>query len=724
VRALVLVPLPEGVPWQTAMMVALRGQAATWGGAANLVVPWTSDLLERPELWAIARALDPDVVCVARAKGPDLLGTVREDDPLLGVRNVLGPINKAESEAVLSEFGRRLPVLQRNGQPRVLFSGGNGLSFPGVSVDAIGGELGPARGLRCSKDIDLGLMLAAEAGDVTEAMVETLARRRAVVDSDDLAPAAARERVFRGPLQPGANGVWSLSETGLRWLFPVSDAPVTVSVVVGDSPWDFALGYALRRMTGLAWWLPTSVVSAPFTVPSLLLRVDVIGSHAERAVVLSVSDRSAATRLAAEFSTSSSDAREWTAPADLLSDLEQPAARLLTRAPGLETLALEDGATGFLPPELPAIGEAFREHIYWMAEVIGRNWQPLPDSRLSAEIVRLAGYDGQHARPTRAGVAYLCPHFMRSSDDLEGEVVRPAIAVLDLHDQLAAVLATKGWRLEPSDKGQYAEGAARLFGGDDELAAALAAPSWWGALSALGAHAQPAGTPRGWKLTDQRTYYALDEIEVIRAETKLETELAELLERRILNRGLVFRCPICRLKGWYGSDELAERLRCARCREPFALTDRGWQPAAEPQWRYRLNELLWQLLMNHGDIPLRAVRETLGVGTAEIASPAASLHEQDLWAPQDDTPIELDICAQIGPQLWIGEAKLANSLGTAREARAKLARLRQAAEIIRPHGILLVTASDTWTDRTRELAGKAFRGLPAELRFASSRRPE
>ena len=149
--------------------------------------------------------------------------------------------------------------------------------------------------------------------------------------------------------------------------------------------------------------------------------------------------------------------------------------------------------------------------------------------------------------------------------------------------------------------------------------------------------------------------------------------MVELLGGAIVMRGLVFRCPLCRLKAWYGADELADRLRCARCREPFALTDCGWQPGTEPQWRYRLNELLWQLLMHNGDVPLRALRETLGIGRRQVRQPTASLHEHDLWPPGAETPIELDICAQRGPELWIGEAKVANSLGGEPQARAKLA---------------------------------------------------
>jgi hypothetical protein len=495
-------------------------------------------------------------------------------------------------------------------------------------------------------------------------------------------------------------------------------------VIVGDDPWDFALGYALRRLTSLAWWLPTTVLGDPLTVPWLIHRVEQIGEFSEHGTVASFSDHAAAESLAEELSTAASDGRVWSVAEDALDPLDDRPSRLLSQAPGLETIALQDGETGFLPPELPEVGEAPGQRIYWMSELLGDNWQPLPDARLAASLVRLPSYDSSSARPTRSGVAYLSPHFIRMSDDMAAESVRPRIAVLGLREQLAAILTEIGWRLEPSDKGQYAAGAANLFGGDDGLREALSSSDWWGALSSLRSDTTLDQERRGWKLADQRTYYELAELEAIRAETRLDPDVPELLESRIILRGLVFRCPLCRLKAWYGADELADRLRCARCREPFALTDRGWQPETEPQWRYRLNEMLWQLLSHNGDVPMRALRESLGIGKDEVRVPTTSLHEQDLWDPDRDSPIELDICAQRGPELWIGEAKIANNLGSEREARAKLEGLRSAAQILRPHGILFVTASEGWSARTIEIARGMLGELPTELRFERCIRPE
>ena len=157
---------------------------------------------------------------------------------------------------------------------------------------------------------------------------------------------------------------------------------------------------------------------------------------------------------------------------------------------------------------------------------------------------------------------------------------------------------------------------------------------------------------------------------------------------------------------------MAERLRCARCRRPFTLTEPGWQPPqAEPQWRYRLAEVFWQLLEHNGDLPLRALREVLGLGAGD-RRPAAWVHEHDLWAPGAEHPIELDICAQRGPELWIGEAKLTDNMGKGRQEKKKLQSLREAAELLQPHGIVLVTAESAWSPRT-QLTAEAVLQHPA-----------
>ena len=196
-------------------------------------------------------------------------------------------------------------------------------------------------------------MLAAESGDLADSAISRMARRGAVVTPHDLPGDDARNRVLQGPDRPGDSGAWTLSEAGLRWLRPVSRNPVTVSVVVGDKPWDFALGYALRRLTGLAWWLPTSVLADPWATHWILHRIDEIADLAERGSVASLSDPGLAKSLAEQLATATSNSREWSVADNALEALRERPSRLLSRVPGLEVFALQDGETGYLPPELP-----------------------------------------------------------------------------------------------------------------------------------------------------------------------------------------------------------------------------------------------------------------------------------------------------------------------------------------------------------------------------------
>jgi hypothetical protein len=70
-------------------------------------------------------------------------------------------------------------------------------------------------------------------------------------------------------------------------LTPVSTEDPVVSVVVGDDPWDFAIAYALRRNTSLAWWIPRSLANNRSALARLALRVRTLGQDASEGVVLS-----------------------------------------------------------------------------------------------------------------------------------------------------------------------------------------------------------------------------------------------------------------------------------------------------------------------------------------------------------------------------------------------------------------------------------------------------
>ena len=121
------------------------------------------------------------------------------------------------------------------------------------------------------------------------------------------------------------------------------------------------------------------------------------------------------------------------------------------------------------------------------------------------------------------------------------------------------------------------------------------------------------------------------------------------------------------------------------------------------RWFYRLAEVAWQFLDANGDLPIRGIFQELWDTDAVMdATP-----ELDLWEPGATTPIEIDICVQRGPELWIGEAKVSDKLGTAAEENAKLSKLASAASMLGAHGVLFVTAADDFRATTKaRIAGK------------------
>src|SRR5947207_12627411 len=62
VRGLFAVKLEDDVPWPEQFIAALRNQCLTWGGQANLPVPWSSNIEDNPLFWRIVEAQDPDIV--------------------------------------------------------------------------------------------------------------------------------------------------------------------------------------------------------------------------------------------------------------------------------------------------------------------------------------------------------------------------------------------------------------------------------------------------------------------------------------------------------------------------------------------------------------------------------------------------------------------------------------------------------------------------------------
>jgi hypothetical protein len=108
--------------------------------------------------------------------------------------------------------------------------------------------------------------------------------------------------------------------------------------------------------------------------------------------------------------------------------------------------------------------------------------------------------------------------------------------------------------------------------------------------------------------------------------------------------------------------------------------------------------MVWQFLDGNGDIPLRTVAAAI---PDEWGMAVGRCFEAVLT--RDGKPVvELDFCASRDGHLYIGEAKLPDTLGSsAKKENERLSKLEKAA-VLRADVIVLATGAETWKQSTRE----------------------
>jgi hypothetical protein len=92
---------------------------------------------------------------------------------------------------------------------------------------------------------------------------------------------------------------------------------------------------------------------------------------------------------------------------------------------------------------------------------------------------------------------------------------------------------------------------------------------------------------------------------------------------------------------------------------------------------------------------------------------------------RDGKPVvELDFCASRNGHLYIGEAKLPDTLGSsAMRENQRLSKLEKAAAVLRADIIVLATGAEAWQQSTRTRAEARFPGPWPRLLPISASRP-
>lgn len=709
----------QGVHWLRMFESALAAQARFWGGHGNLLFPLTKDFTERELFWALADVFDADSFATYAPTWREMadIAPVVYDETVANWRADISErfshdeaerfVAEANGEAALHPsvgdeqitlINRRLAPLSDPGpESRSLewFDGSNPAHWPFTEISHFE-ELPPAISIPKSRGLGAArrLLLTALEGRAPATLLAGLAER----GIESVEHTVSKYEIYgmvRGRNQPDLPGPWDLSMFGVSTFHTGRLLQLPVALVVGDSPWDFALFYALLRMTGRAWWLP-SWLRRDRSYTMFLESSIQFGSYndAREPVVVSTSSIQARDEVARTVSESSGGQLEIADWQDVLPD--DPMRVLGSDTPGRSRVApLVEGRVLELDTPVPTIARTKRPaEMRWISEARSAEWAPVRNRALARQL--LAG-DSDLVRTSRNGVAYFSTSsLILSGASLESVVVRPSLRPLPLADQVQALLHRKGWSCAASDKAIYALEAMKLFGGFDALCDAILSPDIRTILDAYRAKDGPG--PR--LSSDGRKYLTYGHFEGLLEVDDAAPVIEPLIDQGVLARGVVLKCARCRQAAWHSAALTPKSFHCDRCGLDQDANRAAWFDTAEPVLSYRLAEVVFQLLEHNGALPLLAAKAAFG----ESDSPVGRGYELTV-APPGEKAQEVDIFQSDGYRLWIGEASVKPQLSSKR-----LDFISRLAEVVDAYGVLLATSKDNWNITTAERAKDQFPG--------------
>jgi hypothetical protein len=723
----------KDLPWLKLFESAIAAQGRFWGGSGNLMFPLTDDLADREIFWAIGDCFDADAyVTYAPTWGEmrEFAPTVVEGEMDRLRRKVTSQIDATAAEEFIARLEdetaldfrprdeqlqlikRRLAPFHSEEGPWSLdtFSGSAPAAWPFMDATRFA-DLPRKIQTVATSGAARQLLLTTVAGRVPLGLRLELAERG--IEVTDGPP--SRGYVRAGTLVDrrhgeAPTGSWAISEHGLglyrrgRW------GGLPAALVVGDSPWDFALYYALKRMTGMAWWLPSWLTrdkSYLFALGSAL-RYDARREGRSLAVVsassVKVRDRVALTIDDLVGQPVSATATDWhdvlpEEPLRFYARDNEGRTHPVQLVDGEETLPLDTPIPARVATDEPT-------EMRWISEVQGYNWAPVRHHRVGPRLLSGMYSSADLVRATRDGVAYFAPASMIfTGASLESVVVRPSLKPLGLVEQLGAVLEPVGWACELSDKGIYASEAMQLFGGFDDLCAALRDQRIRRVIDAY----QNKRAPGRSLSQDDRRYLTWGSFEQLLPDQPVAPVVDPLLARGVLSRGLVLKCRRCRQEAWHRISDVGDHFTCGRCHLGQRTERMSWLGTDEPVWSYRLAEVIFQFLAHDGELPLLAVHDEFeGSGR-----PLAHAYELDLLDPEGKR-IEVDIFSADGYRLWIGEAKK-----NGRFEPGRLDTIAGLASLLDAYGILLATAQPKWPPSTKVQARASFSGFWPRVRMVA-----
>lgn len=769
----VAVVFEGGADWQVWARDAMRQVTACWGGVGFVLVPHHDGEISPAVALAVQR-YDPDFVVAARqvwrlreALRPGVIRASYHGEVTDELRERLVTDDFAD---LSGDVERAREWLAQHCSPYVRIDDGERdesdtvLPLDGSTqlllLDSIGVTIGPCRAVPRNWGGSVATAAAGVMGVLDEPAPDaTSAEDDAAVLGHLLGVnhGALPNSTVHSPTGPSLSVVAEDVPTALKFsahgldLTGSGRSSRSTTWVVGGSSDDFALAMIHDRTHGQGIWIDPAW--GEDTSDGEL--GEVVRAAADRAM----KDRNRGKKLVlTSASLNAAEIRQWqkvrgveaadgvggtvvvAEPAQRDDPLREPLCQYILQGQHdrRHTLPVVDGADGNVrlasPPPLPTVEPG---HLIDTARVPVQVDLVFPGAQMpigrgfDAHVLADGGEEERWVtwiRPARAGVSYQSQRWdlVLSGATSYGRLAAPKLRFIGLKPWIEAMAHQSGFTLQTSDPGRRADVLAQLWGGREAMAQAVASPL----RAALKGFTPPRQEQDSYlkggavRLTSDRGVLTFDGIMSCWPEGTTPQEVREvtddLLERGIVRRGLVMRCPACARLDFFSVDQLAQRVPCALCGAKIAFVQENWKfPVSEPQWFYDAHPAVRQLVASHSDLPLilghylgRSARHAWHVGEFELVEGRKSIAETDLVALVDG-------------QLIVAEVKSNNDLAAGASLAAAVKKRITVAQVIRADQIVLATSKSTpWSTATvaalKEGIGEAsWFGRPPTVRLIS-----
>lgn len=307
------------------------------------------------------------------------------------------------------------------------------------------------------------------------------------------------------------------------------------------------------------------------------------------------------------------------------------------------------------------------------------------------------------------GPAYSCPNAVYFGGDIDTALIRPSLRLLPLHACVEVIAREQKYECRPSDKGIYANESLAKWGGLEELAGFLRDERKRAILDRF-LDKSPSKPGRGVYLEDDKRRYLDFQTIERQLDNQTVSFIDHLVTRRVLHRGFIFQCSFCRSSSWFAIGEVSEEFRCRRCNRLQLYKHDNWKMPSEPQWFYKLDELVYQGYRQGMTVPMltldyiRRASETFTFTT-----------DRELFRPDVKRPeTEVDFFCVPDGTFTAGEAKSEPVLGSsAAQEQEKINKYVRLAAALSIRQLVFSTFSESWKDSTTQRVKNAFKDSPA-----------